>query len=106
VTVPNYLATFRRAARELEEREKSELSEKRLTRSFPYADTLDQLERRCPDYVPPERWHRCLIDAQRFLANGVTKRRRLVGPGPIYSDCTNRQPSRIRATAGYRDTTR
>jgi hypothetical protein len=35
---------------------------------FPYAETLDQLERKCPDYVEAERWRQCLIDAQRFLA--------------------------------------
>jgi hypothetical protein len=116
VTTPNYLATFRRAVRELEageksekspnlislnslnshprpsqkagERgrasekrtlrtnrvreggpcEKSEISEKRLTRSFPYAEALSDLDRRCPDYVAAERWRQCLIDAQRFLA--------------------------------------
>jgi hypothetical protein len=48
--------------------EKNELNEKRVTPSFPYADALDRLERRCPDDVPPERWQQCLIDAQRFLA--------------------------------------
>ncbi len=35
---------------------------------FPYAETLDELERECPDYVEAERWRQCLIDAQRFLA--------------------------------------
>ena len=35
---------------------------------FLYAETLDQLERECPDYVEAERWRQCLIDAQRFLA--------------------------------------
>ena len=35
---------------------------------FLYAETLDQLERECPDYVEAERWQQCLIDAQRFLA--------------------------------------
>jgi hypothetical protein len=123
VTIPNYLATFKRVVHELEGREKrelsekstplishnslishptpsqeagdegqaskdksairtlrtnkvheggacekSELSEKRVRQSFPYAEALDRLERRCPDYVEAECWHRCLLDAQRFLA--------------------------------------
>jgi hypothetical protein len=119
VTIPNYLATFRRAVRELERneinekstplishnslishpspsentelleikerisrtkkekriiapeggaREKSEISEKRV-RSFPFAEALDALERCRPEYVEPERWQQCLIDAQRFLAS-------------------------------------
>jgi hypothetical protein len=54
--------------REGEAYEKNELNEKRVIGSFPYADALDRLERRCPDHVPPERWHQCLIDAQKFLA--------------------------------------
>jgi hypothetical protein len=123
VTIPNYLATFKRVVHELEGREKrelseestplishnslishptpaqkagdedqaskdesvirtlrtnkvheggacgkSELSEKRITRPFPYAAALDRLERRCPDYVEPDRWHQCIEDARRFLA--------------------------------------
>jgi hypothetical protein len=48
-------------------REKSEISEKRV-RSFPFAEALDAIERRRPEYVEPERWQQCLIDAQRFLA--------------------------------------
>src|SRR5262245_43506771 len=35
---------------------------------FPYAETLDQLERECPDYVEAERWQQCVIDARQFLA--------------------------------------
>jgi hypothetical protein len=35
---------------------------------FPYSEALDQLERECPEYVEGDRWRRCLIDAQRFLA--------------------------------------
>lgn len=103
MTIPEYLETFRRAVREIEAREKSELSEKSLTlishnslishpkgletitataiagneideesepiaksvacekseisekrgEAFPYAEALDDLERRCPDYVVP-----------------------------------------------------
>ena len=108
MTVPDYLATFRRAVRRLEEneksptlishnslisrpspsqavtegkvsllrptnttkartREKSEISEKRIG-AFPYAEALDQLECRCPEYVEPERWQQCIRDACRFLA--------------------------------------
>ena len=33
-----------------------------------FADALAELGTRCPDYVEAERWRRCLIDAQRFLA--------------------------------------
>ena len=36
--------------------------------SFPYAEALDRLERRRPDYIDAERWQQCLIDGQRFLA--------------------------------------
>ena len=116
MTIPNYLATFRRAVRELESRqesdisakgaglnslnslishraslglvgdasvdrgatrlldpptppvsEKSETSEK--TEASPFSLALDQLERRCPDYLEPDRWQQCVEDAQRFLAN-------------------------------------
>jgi hypothetical protein len=35
---------------------------------FPYADALDQLESRCPEYIDPERWQQCIRDAERFLA--------------------------------------
>jgi hypothetical protein len=34
---------------------------------FPYAETLDQLYRACPDYVEAECWRQCLSDAQHFL---------------------------------------
>jgi hypothetical protein len=36
---------------------------------FPFAEALDTLERCRPEYIEPERWHQCLIDAQRFLAS-------------------------------------
>jgi hypothetical protein len=36
---------------------------------FPFAETLDVLERRCPDYVEAERWQQAIIDAQRFIAS-------------------------------------
>jgi hypothetical protein len=113
MTIPNYLATFRRAVRELgtddecettlnslnslishpatsnaigraiagreakswpnaqklRPCEKSELSEKTAASPFAYAEALDRLERRCPDYVEPDRWQQCVEDAQRFLAD-------------------------------------
>ena len=114
MTIPNYLATFRRAVRDLAvpekgairetssavislnslishpttsevvrgvtrlpapeawTREKSEISEKN-TAPFPYAEALDQLERRCPDYVEPDRWRQCVEDAQRFLGDWADK---------------------------------
>jgi hypothetical protein len=40
----------------------------RQSGGFPYAEALDQLERRCPDHVPAERWQQCVRDAERFLA--------------------------------------
>ena len=35
---------------------------------FPFAEALNDLEQRCPDYVEPDRWQQCVEDAQRFLA--------------------------------------
>ncbi len=35
---------------------------------FPYAEALGELEARCPDFVEPQRWRQCLLDARRFLA--------------------------------------
>jgi hypothetical protein len=37
--------------------------------AFPYAEALDDLERRIPDYVEPGRWQQCLDDTQRFIAD-------------------------------------
>jgi hypothetical protein len=37
--------------------------------AFPFAEALDALERRCPNYVPTDRWQQCIEDAQRFLAD-------------------------------------
>jgi hypothetical protein len=48
-------------------REKSELSEKRVISSFPYANALDQLDRRCPHHIDAERWQQAIQDASRFL---------------------------------------
>jgi hypothetical protein len=45
----------------------------RAAEPFPFADSLNELERRCPDHVPAERWQQCLIDAQRFLASWSDK---------------------------------
>ena len=122
MTIPNYLATFRRAVRELETgeisetskqsstlislnslishpptsevaggaivdcqatrlpnapnagtREKSEISEKTIASLFAYAEALDRLGRRCPDYLEPDRWQQCVEDAQRFLADWADK---------------------------------
>jgi hypothetical protein len=80
---PNYLATFRRAVRQLEGGEKSEISEKStphislsslISRPFssgtqPFAEALSELGRQCPDHVEAERWRQCVADAQRFLAS-------------------------------------
>ena len=78
---PAYLKTFRRAVEELEGRAKSALSAKRVglntlnalnthlpTLQKPFADDLAALEARCPDYVDPNRWQQCVIDARQFLA--------------------------------------
>lgn len=40
----------------------------RLGQGFPFTAALDALERRCPDYVEPDRWQQCIEDGQRFLA--------------------------------------
>jgi hypothetical protein len=50
-------------------REKSEISEKRVGPSFPYAEALDRLDRRCPDHIDAERWQQCIADTSRFLAS-------------------------------------
>ena len=34
-----------------------------------FEQALDQLERRCPDYIEPARWQQCIADASRFLAS-------------------------------------
>lgn len=39
-----------------------------VSEQFPFAVALDDLERRCPDYVEPERWRQCIEDAERFIA--------------------------------------
>jgi hypothetical protein len=39
------------------------------TEPFPFAGALDELERRCPEYVEPDRWQQCIRDAERFLAD-------------------------------------
>jgi hypothetical protein len=75
---PSYLATFRRAVREAEGCEKSELSEKRgvlnsLNSHFqasgkPFGRVFEALEARCPDYIEPGRWQQAVEDGKRFLA--------------------------------------
>jgi hypothetical protein len=78
---PNYLATFRRAVREAEGCEKSELSEKRgvlnslnsLNSHFrasgkPFGRVFEALEARCPDHIETGRWHQAVEDGKRFLA--------------------------------------
>jgi len=78
---PNYLATFRRAVREAEGCEKSELSEKRgvlnslnsLNSHFrasgkPFGRVFEALEARCPDHIETGRWHRAVEDGKRFLS--------------------------------------
>jgi hypothetical protein len=36
--------------------------------SFPLAEALDELQRRCPDHVDPYRWQQAIQDAEAFLA--------------------------------------
>jgi hypothetical protein len=88
MTVPNYLQTFRRAVREQEERATREregyvlnaLNAKSPTLNalntfnasppvapYAFAGALDALEARCPEYIEPDRWQRCLVDAQHFI---------------------------------------
>jgi hypothetical protein len=79
--VPKYLATFRRAVREAEGCEKSELSEKRvglnslnsLNSHFrasgkPFTRFFEALEARCPEHIEPSRWQQAVEDAKCFLA--------------------------------------
>ena len=35
---------------------------------YPFAGALNDLERRCPEYIAPGRWRQCVEDATRFLA--------------------------------------
>jgi hypothetical protein len=78
---PSYLATFRRAVREAEGCEKSELSEKRgvlnslnsLNSHFrasgkPFGRVFEALEARCPDHIETGRWHQAVEDGKRFLS--------------------------------------
>jgi hypothetical protein len=64
-TVPRALRTNR--VREARGHEKNEIDEKRVS-AFPYAKAFEQLERRCPDYVDPDRWRQAILDAETFLA--------------------------------------
>jgi hypothetical protein len=79
--VPKYLATFRRAVREAEGCEKSELSEKRvglnslnsLNSHFrasgkPFGRVFEALEAHCPDHIETGRWQQAIEDGRRFLA--------------------------------------
>ena len=93
MTIPNYLQTFRRAARELAVNEKNEINEKSpdlislnsfiscppsskkgtppvagIVPALTYAEAFEQLERRCPDYIQADRWQQAVEDAQTFLA--------------------------------------
>jgi hypothetical protein len=36
--------------------------------TFPFAGALNALERRCPEYVDPDRWYQGVEDGRRFLA--------------------------------------
>jgi hypothetical protein len=85
MSTPKYLEAFRRAARESQTCEKSEISEKRgedrglislnslishpgPTRFGRFGRTFSALEARCPDHVPAMRWQQCVEDGRRFLA--------------------------------------
>jgi hypothetical protein len=85
MTIPKYLEAFRRAAREAQTREKSEVSEKRgteeglnsltslisppgLGRFGRFGRTFSVLEARCPDHVDVARWQQAVEDGRRFLA--------------------------------------
>jgi hypothetical protein len=78
--VPKYLATFRRAVREAEGCEKSELSEKRVglnslnslnshlrASEKPFTRVFEALEARCPDHIETGRWHQAVEDGRAFL---------------------------------------
>jgi hypothetical protein len=79
--VPKYLAAFRRAVREPQGCEKSEISEKRVglnslnslnsqlrTSEKPFARVFKALEARCPAHIELGRWQHAVQDGRTFLA--------------------------------------
>jgi hypothetical protein len=42
-----------------------------------FAGVFDALERRCPEYVEVDRWHRAVADGERFLAQWAEQARQL-----------------------------
>jgi hypothetical protein len=82
MTVPAYLTALRQVKQKPERYEINEIDEKRsdlnslnsfissppAAEPFPFARTLDALERRCPDHIEPERCRLCIHDAKHFLA--------------------------------------
>ena len=67
---------------------------------FPFADNLDQLKRRCPEYVEPERWRQCIKDAERFLATWGDKALALGWNSDKYSGSTSHRHGRTQVTIG------
>ena len=113
-----YLETFRRAVRDLEGGEKSEVSEKRssptglnsltslnshppVSEPLPFAATLDALEARCPEYVEPHRWHLCVDDARHFLLAWGDQAEALGWTLPSYSAYIHHRQNRTRHITGY-----
>jgi hypothetical protein len=80
-----YLDMLKRLDVKADDGEKSELREQRFTnpssnevsrnrsgdliRLSRFFRPLDELERRCPEYVEPGRWHQAVEDGRRFLAH-------------------------------------
>src|SRR5262249_12169399 len=79
--VPKYLATFRRAVRDPDGCEKSDLSEKRLglnslnslnsrlrASEKPFTRVFKALEARCPDHIELGSCQQAVVDGRTFLA--------------------------------------
>jgi hypothetical protein len=56
------------ASPEAQRNEINEINEKRVTARKSYTDSLEALERRCPDHVEAARWRQAVEDGMRFLA--------------------------------------
>jgi hypothetical protein len=110
-----YLDMLKRLDVKADDGEKSELCEQRfanpssnevshnrsgdLIRLSRFFRPLDELERRCPEYVELGRWHQAVEDGRRSSPVGGNRPTRWVGPRATCLDCTNRPPFRTRLTS-------
>src|SRR5262249_29938934 len=79
---------------------------KRGSEQNPYSSTIATLEARCPDLVPVNHWQRPSPLAACPSPGGAPRPRRLAGGQGTCSASTSCRPSRTRATADYRATTK